>query len=137
VNELQKSIRVKCSVAHAFDTFTARIDLWWPPSHRRFPSSTLTLDAVVGGRFVEKSADGREAVLGEVVDVERPHRVKYTWAPGSPDAPTEVEVRFTADGDETVVDVRHTPGRSSVFSEKVALFEKGWSAVLPAFASAL
>ena len=127
---------MKCSVEHAFDVFTARIDLWWPPGHRRFPSSTMALDAKAGGRFVERAPDGREAVLGEVLDVERPTRVKYTWTPGSPDAPTEVEVRFTADGDETLVEVHHTAGASRVWTEKVALFERGWSAVLPAFADA-
>lgn len=135
---LHKSIRVRCSLDHAFDTFVTRIDLWWPPSHRKFPRSRLVLEAVPHGRFVEVADDGAVHVMGEVKDVERPRRLQYAWRPGQGAGPTDVVVSFREDGDGVVVDVVHSAAASvDVWQERVVLFERGWSAVLPAFASFL
>lgn len=133
---LHKSIRVRCSLEHAFDTFVERIDLWWPPSHRKFARSRLVLEPSPRGRFVEVADDGAEHVMGVVVDVERPHRLRYAWHPGQGAGPTEVTVSFAEDGDGVVVDVVHSAGASvDVWAQRVAIFEKGWGAVLPAFAT--
>jgi uncharacterized protein YndB with AHSA1/START domain len=140
---LEKSVRVRCSVEHAFDTFTARVDLWWPPGHRKLASSMLSFDAREGGLFVERGADGSENVLGVVVTVQRPLLLRYAWNPGRGAGPTDVEVRFTAidlDGAMgTLVEVIHREGDSGLsdlWPARVALFDKGWSAVLPAFSQA-
>lgn len=136
---LERTVRVRCPVEHAFAVFTGRIDAWWPVGHRRFEGSTLTLDAEPGGRFVERAADGREAVLGEVVAVEAPHHITYTWRPGAITAPTEVEIRFTAEGETTRVDVTHREAGAAMgerWPERAALFARAWSHVLPAFAAA-
>jgi uncharacterized protein YndB with AHSA1/START domain len=136
---LHKSVRVRCSVEHAFDTFTARVDMWWPPGHRKFARSSLTFDVRSGGAFVERADDGSENVLGVVIAVERPHLLRYAWNPGRGTGPTDVEVRFTAQGDETLVEVTHREGDSGLadlWPARVALFDKGWSAVLAAFSQA-
>lgn len=131
---LEKRLHVRCAVEHAFAVFTDRIDLWWPPSHRRFASSTLTLEARPGGRFFERTPSGDEALLGEVLTCEPPARVVYTWLPGSLSAPTHVEVRFSPDGAGTLVEVTHSVGDAAdVFAERVGLFERAWSSVLPVF----
>jgi uncharacterized protein YndB with AHSA1/START domain len=133
---LQKSIRVRCSLDHAFAVFTARIDLWWPPSHRKFAGSELRLEPRTGGRFFERAPDGREATLGEVLTYDPPARLVYAWVPGSLTGPTHVEVRFSRSDDSTLVEVTHSAGLASdVFAERVALFERAWSSVLPAFVS--
>jgi uncharacterized protein YndB with AHSA1/START domain len=54
-------------------------------------------DLRVGGKFQLKDNAG-----GEILACEQPHRIKVTWAFGD-GMPTEVEVRFTADGDGTTV----------------------------------
>jgi uncharacterized protein YndB with AHSA1/START domain len=53
-------------------------------------------------------ADGKEAPWGTVDVWDPPHRLVISWRvnPEAP-APTEIEVRFTADGDATRVDVEH------------------------------
>jgi uncharacterized protein YndB with AHSA1/START domain len=122
-------------VAHAFEVFTSRIDLWWPPGHRKFQDSRLVLEPVTGGRFVERAADGSEVTLGQVTRCEPPHHISYTWHPGAISRPTHVEVRFAADGPDTVVTVVHAEAGAlgDTWPEKVTLFERGWQAVLAAF----
>jgi len=132
---LVRSVRVRCSVGHAFWVFTERVDLWWPPGHRRFADSTLRLETRVGGRFVECAASGEEARLGDVLACEPPHSISYTWYPGAQSKPTRVEVQFRDDGDETTVEVRHFEGDSELgelWSERVVLFARGWTHVLAA-----
>lgn len=134
---LLKSIHVRCSLEHAFDTFVERVDLWWPKTHKKFPRSRLSLDARKGGAFKEVADDGSEHVMGVVHDVVRPHRLRYAWNPGKGAGPTDVVVTFVEDADGVVVEVVHSVGGSvDVWAERVAVFDRGWSAVLPAFAAA-
>ena len=133
---IRHEVRVRCSVMHAFETFTSRVDLWWPPSHRRFDVSELRIEPGVGGRFVERAATGEEHALGEVLRWEPPDRLTYAWRPASVGGPTHVDVRFVEDGDETLVEVTHLEGETTAWDEKVALFQRAWGAVLPAFARA-
>ncbi len=132
---LERSVTVACDVEHAFETFTARLDLWWPPGHKG-PGAKLSMEPRVGGRFVAKGPDGEEKLFGEVLRWEPPHRLTYTWFPGALSGPTEVDVRFVADGDNTLVRIVHAEGDAAMgdrWPERVALFERGWSAVLSAF----
>ncbi|MEM7446555.1 MAG: SRPBCC domain-containing protein [Pseudomonadota bacterium] len=135
---LKKSIRVRCPVAHAFAVFTGQVDLWWPRGHRRFDDSKLRLDPVIGGRFIERAADGQEAQLGEVVTCDPPNAIAYTWNPGRGAGPTLVSVSFAADSEGTLVEVLHSEGESELadlWGERVALFTRGWDLILPAFAA--
>ena len=136
---LRREVRVRCSIEHAFEVFTARIDLWWPPGHRRFETSQLHLEAAVGGRFFERSSSGEEAKLGEVIRCEPPHHISYTWFPGALDKPTQVDVTFAAAGEETIVNVVHSEAESglgSLWFDRMKLFQRGWEHVLAAFCSA-
>ena len=136
---VEKSIAVRCSVAHAFRVFTERIDLWWPPSHRKDPASVLFLEAGEGGRFGERLPGGDERILGQVLVWEPPERLVYSWWPGAIDAPTRVEVRFGAEAEATRVEVRHTIGESGLgdgWPSRAAIFTRAWDQVLSAFAAA-
>lgn len=134
---LRKHVVVRCSCAHAFATFTEQIDAWWPQSHRKYDDGALTLEAQPGGRFLERSATGEEALLGTVVACEPPRRLVYTWTPGSLTGPTEVEVRFEEREGQTHVDVIHRVGDAhDIFTERVALFDRAWTSVLDAFSTA-
>jgi uncharacterized protein YndB with AHSA1/START domain len=129
-----KSIRVSCSISEAFVTFTQRVDLRWPKSHRRFDESDLILEPCVGGRFFERSTSGEEARLGEVIICDPPSRLSYTWYPGAISAPTRVDVVFEPDADETVVHVTHSEGQSALgdqWPRRAKRFDEGWDAVLP------
>jgi uncharacterized protein YndB with AHSA1/START domain len=133
---IRKVVRVRCGVEHAFDVFTARIDLWWPASHRRFPRSVMMLDPAVGGRFAERSPAGEEVLLGEVIRCEPPRAISYTWYPGAIAEPTVVDVRFTDEGDHTIVEVTHSEAQSGLgdaWPQRAKRFLGNWDEVLAAF----
>lgn len=135
-----KGIRVECPIHDAFQTFTARIDLWWPIAHRRFRDSVMVLEPWAGGGFFEKSQDGQEVRLGDVLSIEPPHSLVYTWFPGAVAKPTLVQVSFVEGPDAVMVTVTHSEGGSLLGEEwpkRAVRFAKSWEEVLPAFAEFL
>ena len=148
VAAVEKSITVTCSVEHAFKVFTDGIGDWWP-LHAKSISvqddgtgapETVILEAGVGGRLYERTADGEELEWGQVLAWEPPHRVVLEWRPSrTPTTPTEVEVRFTTEGASTRVDLEHRgwerlePKRAS---ESRGNYDRGWVSVMQTFADA-
>jgi uncharacterized protein YndB with AHSA1/START domain len=129
---LTRTIALACPVEHAFEVFTDRIDLWWPRGHRRNRDASLGFE---GGVLVERTPDGNEWKMGAVTAIEPPHLLALDWFPGSPAAPTSVEVRFASEGEGTLITVTHravTPETKSIWPQRVAKFTEGWEAVLPA-----
>ncbi len=133
-----RQVRVNCQVHHAFEVFTTQLDLWWPIGHRRFTESTLYLEAQKGGRFFERSKEGKEVLLGEVLHCDPPHRISWTWYPGAIAEPTLVEVSFTPEDSGTLVEVVHSEGQSALgeaWPGRAAIFSRSWDEVLPAYAA--
>lgn len=131
---LRKRVEVRCSVPHAFKTFTANIDAWWP--HRRHEGSTIAIEPREGGRFFEAAPSGEDIVHGHVVAWEPPHRLTYTWHPGSDVGPTTVDVTFHDDGGSTRVEIVHAEGDSGLgerWLDRATIFERAWGSVLQAF----
>ena len=118
-------IEVRCSLAHAFEVFTSKVDMWWPARHRKFDTSVLRFERRLGGRFFERSPTGEENDFGQIVAWEPPNRFAYTWYPGAIDKPTEVGVTFRHISDVTAVTVNHTEAKSEL--------GEAWANVLPAF----
>jgi uncharacterized protein YndB with AHSA1/START domain len=132
-----KRVRVECPIHDAFQTFTARIDLWWPIAHRRSRDSVMVLEPWKGGGFLEKTPDGQEVRLGNVLRFEPPHTLDYTWFPGAIGKPTLVRVSFVEEPDAVLVTVTHSEGESALGAEwpkRAARFSKSWEEVLPALA---
>lgn len=105
---------------------------WWP----QWPDTTYDLDVRVGGRYRIHSADAAFGISGEYIRVDRPHRLAMTWAWHNAETPAdapadEVEIEFTADGEQTVVTVRHTSAEELEGSGT----EQGWNSVLDRLAS--
>jgi len=138
---IRRSILVRATPERAFAVFTEQIDAWWPPSHRKGgASTTFVLEPREGGRFFQRTAEGDELALGEVVRFEPPEHLVYTWHPGSDVGPTTVEIRFTAEPEGTRVDVVHSEGDSGLaerWTDRAAIFERSWPVVLDAFAAHL
>ena len=137
---LVRTVRVACSIEQAFNVFTGKIDLWWPPGHRRFKESTMILEAREGGKFLERSSDGQEALLGEVLYSSPPDQITYTWYPGAFTDPTRVDIHFSDMGDHTLVEVTHSEGSSNLgelWLERVEIFGRSWNQVLEAFAQTI
>ncbi|MEP7026516.1 MAG: hypothetical protein ABJB47_22485 [Actinomycetota bacterium] len=65
---LRLSFDVACSAEHAFTVWTSGIAAWWPADHTVTgqPDAVVVLQAGVGGRIYECTADGAEHEWGEV-----------------------------------------------------------------------
>jgi len=114
IEPIVRSVTVQCPVERAFEVYTVGIGRWWPLETHSIAvgSGGKAVNAVIepraGGRMFEVQADGKQAPWGTVDVWDPPHRLVISWQvnPEAP-APTEIEVRFTADGDATRVDVEH------------------------------
>lgn len=143
VAPLRIEFEVACTPEHAFATWTSRIDTWWPADHTVTvePDLQIVLQGEVGGRIFERTADGSEHAWGEVTAWDPPHRLAYLWhlRRDRADA-TEVEIRFTANGDVgTRVQIEHRGwerlGTSGdVWRERNAA---GWNSLLPWYIAAV
>lgn len=132
---LVKSMKLRCSVEHAFRTFTAKADLWWPSSHRRFEASKISFDAVEQGQLLERAPSGEIFVFADVHDCEAPNRICLEWHPGKSGHPTEVIITFRQEGAFTNIEVIHCEGKAALGSEwdsRVTLFARGWLSVMNA-----
>ena len=101
---LVATVRIEASPEVVFPYFTdAELMAQWIGEH-------ADLDARVGGTFALRF-DASNAVRGEFLVVDPPHRVMFTWGrpddPELPEGSTTVEVLLTPDGDDTVVELFH------------------------------
>lgn len=143
-----KHIRVERSPEDAFRLFTERIGEWWPHEHYSrvvdAEREDLTVERMVfepheGGRVYEVASDGTEGSWATVLAYEPPDRIVLAWKPNDEDRPpTEVEVRFTADGDGTRVDLEHRGWEriGDLARDSRGGYSEGWDEVLARFAVA-
>ncbi len=132
---LQRRLTLACSPAHAFHVFTTMTDLWWPRHHRRTQSAAIVFEPTTGGRLLERTPDGGEWIIGRITAYEPPQRLRFDWFPGSPAAPTAVDISFHATPGGAEVTIVHralSEAAIAAWPEKVALFERGWDTILPA-----
>jgi len=143
---VRRNIFVKASLEHAFAVFTAGFDRWWPRGHSvgSSPQKMAVLEPEIGGRWYEIGEDGSQTQWGEVMVWEPPHRLVLTWRVDAdwncdPELHTEVEVRFTPEGDGVRVDLEHR--KLEAYGERAQEVrakidnEKGWNGLLKLFAA--
>jgi uncharacterized protein YndB with AHSA1/START domain len=97
----------------------------------------VVLEGRVGGRIYEELADARRYQWGKVTAWEPPSRVAFTWHPSREEtAAQDVVVTFTADGDQTRVDLVSTGWERLGAKAKGARkgYDIGWGSVLDAYA---
>ncbi|MDQ1740171.1 MAG: hypothetical protein QOE53_1823 [Pseudonocardiales bacterium] len=132
-----------CSVEHAFDTWTSRIDSWWPRDHTVSAEAGLTvvLEREVGGRIFERTSAGAEYDWGEVTVWEPPKRLSYTWHLGTdPAEATEVDIRFRPIGDiVTRVEIEHRgwDRLGAAAADRRRRNQAGWNSLLPYYLAAV
>ncbi len=135
-----KVITVGAPPDRAFGRFTKDIATWWPlRSHSvgEADAETVRLEGHVGGRIVERTRSGAEFVWGTIAVWEPPHRLAFSWHPGDdPARATHVEVRFTASGTRTRVELRHSGfERLGPKGSRIRrLYPLGWAYVLGLYA---
>jgi uncharacterized protein YndB with AHSA1/START domain len=144
---IQKTIVVATSAERAFKTFTEEMSMWWPLATHHIGKSdakTVVIEPFADGRWFERGVDGSECDWGRVRTWDPPKRLVLTWEIASdwrhdPSIQTEIEVRFSAEGTSTRVDLEHR--LLHYYGEKAAQMrgifesEKGWTGILEAFAN--
>ena len=138
---IRKTLRVRAGRHKAFDTFVA-MGGWWLKSHTLQPAGQrdVVIEPRAGGRWYDVGEDGTEMEWGRVLEWEAPDRILLAWQLNAdwtydPDFETEVEVRFTQDGDHTIVDFEHR--RLEAFGERAAAtaqaMDGGWGELLAGY----
>lgn len=143
-----KQVQVSLDVDEAFRLFTEGMDQWWPLATHSVAADThegriqavgLVFEARQDGRIVETMSDGSAATWGRVLVWEPPTRVAFSWKPTLTDSPeTEVEVRFTAVDDGTLVELEHRGWErfGDDAASRRAGYDAGWPGVLKLFSAA-
>ena len=144
---IRKTVRVKVPPARAFEIFTARAGRWWLKSHSVSKTKSPIEDVVIeprrGGRWFERGEDGSECDWGKVLAWEPPARLLLAWQLDAqfqfdPSIETEVEIRFIADGNGTLVELEHR--HLERLGDRAAgmrdSFDRGWAALIESFATA-
>ena len=87
---------------------------WWLKGHSLLasPQRDVVIEPHAGGRWYEIGEDGSEMDWGKVLAWDEPERVALAWQLNAewtydPDFETTVEIRFTPDGDHTIVEFEH------------------------------
>src|SRR3954469_17750767 len=79
---VRQSVVVETSQERAFEVFTSRLADWWPLETHVIgakPVVAAVIEPRTGGRWYERSADGRESDWGRVLAWEPPSRVVLSW----------------------------------------------------------
>jgi uncharacterized protein YndB with AHSA1/START domain len=127
---IRKSIRVDRSPEISFKVFCEEIGVWWPQGFSG-KGSRLFMETRVGGRFVETRVDGTEYEIGRLTAYQPPKVVAFTWRAPSWDVTTQVEVRFSADGAGTRIELEHSGfDQSPQVREFQKNYSGGWETIL-------
>lgn len=127
------SVLLDMDVPQTFAFVTSRISDWWPAERRHTGDAGSRIFLLASGRFYERASDGREVDLGRVTLWNEPHLILLDfYIATGPDHPTEVEIRFEAEGAQTRVTVIHRPKPESahLWDERSPRYATSWSLVL-------
>ena len=96
----------------------------------------MFLEGRIGGRFYERFTDGTEFEVGRVTAFRPPHVVSLTWKAPDWEGPTEVEIRFIADGAGTRVELEHRGWEQGPTMEETGKrYDGGWDIILARYVS--
>ena len=135
----------------AFAAFVDEFDRWWPRDATWGGDrlAEIAIEPRTGGRCIERTNDGAEAVWGTVLTVSRPSHIVIAWqirADRTPEdneaAASRVDVRFVEAGPGTTEVVlvhrdfpRHGEGWEKYRAAMAAA--KGWPRLMDLYANAL
>jgi uncharacterized protein YndB with AHSA1/START domain len=141
IEAVRKTITVDCVVEEAFRIFTTDAISWWPADSHSIRGSAvqeIVFEGHEGGEVYELTADGEKGHWATVVTWDPPSRLVLAWniLEREP-VPTEVDVRFVAEGESTRVELEHR-GWEAVAedaAEKRESYDHGWGNVLGVYAA--
>lgn len=145
---VKKSVLVKTTPQHAFETFTVNMGQWWPKTHTTAasPQKQVVMEPRTGGRWYEIGEDGSQTEWGQVLAWEPTDRVVLGWQLNSEfkydkDFMTEVEVLFTREGDDAIrVTLEHRDleryGDKAAPTRAALDSEGGWTGMMALYKAA-
>jgi uncharacterized protein YndB with AHSA1/START domain len=120
-------------------------DAWLnPEAARHFLFATdaglmqkVEIDARIGGKFVivEKRGDAKAEHLGEYMEIDRPHRLVFSFAATRSEGLTRVQLDFKAEGKGCLLTLTHD--MDPQWAEYEAQTRQGWTTILGREAQAL
>ncbi len=140
---IRQAVSVKGTPEGAFALFTQRMNDWWPQGKTIGPQprAAVVMEPGVGGRWFEVSESGVETLWGKVLVWEPPARLVLAWQIDAgwkydPNFLTEVELRFTAMGERTQVELEHRNLErfGPTAAEHAAMLGSGWPTLMQLFA---
>ena len=136
VAPIVKTVTVKATPAKAFDLFTTKISQWWKAGETlgKSPHQAIIIEPRVGGRWMERDADGKEIQWGKVLAWEPARRLLLAWQINTqfkydPELITELEISFVpAKAGGTVMTLEHRNlERFGAGAEKfIAMLDASW-----------
>jgi len=135
IEVVRKVVTVDCAVEEAFRVFTEDAMSWWPVATHSIHETVreIVFEPREGGEVYEVSTAGEKGHWATVTGWDPPARLVLAWnILERPGEQTEVEVRFTPEGDGTRVELEHR-GWEAVdegAAEKRADYDTGWGHVL-------
>jgi uncharacterized protein YndB with AHSA1/START domain len=141
---VRKSVTVNAPVERAFDVFTNGLATWWPLEQHSLGGENIermVFEPRAGGRVYEIREDGSEGEWADVLSYDRPTSFTLAWRPYETPGerpPTELEVRFIADGDSTRVELEHRGWErlGDEAAEWQQSYDNGWAMVLGRYEAA-
>ena len=138
IQPVRRAVTVERPLEDAFRVFTEGLDIWWPVATHSITKNaveTVVMEGCADGRLYERTAGGAENDWGRMLVWEPPRRIAFEWQITG--TPTEVEVRFTPEGDRTRVDLEHRGfERLEDGAERRESYNNGWVTVLERYAAA-
>jgi uncharacterized protein YndB with AHSA1/START domain len=140
-------VLVDASAEWAFDVFTRDVETWWPCDTHSIRADlglgrpeALVLEPWEGGRFYERTGQA-EFGWATVTGWDPPRRLVLEWHLEADLPPTEVEVTFTPEDENTRVELAHTGwefvGPTAKAARSRYAGSGGWEPVLRCYAEAV
>jgi uncharacterized protein YndB with AHSA1/START domain len=135
IEVVRKVVTVDCAVEEAFRVFTEDAMSWWPVATHSIHETVreIVFEPRKGGEVYEVSTAGEKGHWATVTGWDPPARLVLAWnILERPGEQTEVEVRFTPEGDGTRVELEHRGWEAvaEAAAEKRADYDTGWGHVL-------
>lgn len=148
-NTVRVQVTVDAPIERAFAVFTERFDSWWPRGHHLGEGDLVAavIEPEKGGRWYERTTDGKECDWGHVLDWDPPRHVALSWdirprfEGVDPERASRIDVSFEAENDErTTVTLVHSDfdkhGEGWEAMRDGVNAEGGWGAILAGYAAA-
>ena len=147
IEPIHASVNVRRTPEDAFRVFTQEMGSWWPlqafsmaeDTQGRVKAESVVFEEREGGRVYEVMSDGAEGTWATVLAWDPPRRLVLAWKPNLTDnPPTELEVTFTTDGENTRVDLEHRGWErlGAMAEEARSGYGENWNGVLALFVGA-